>query len=171
MLTKNILTVSRFLYIHKEVIASHPVISSSPLRSPALKPFWLGLNGSDCDALFSSLFRRFFCHASREYRRQVTRCRRLHRGDDGGHPLGLRGVVPAYLLHLTSLSRSLSRGQASCLLSIREERERKRRGRRQRSRNKIVVQVGSELVVLKLVLYSLVSMIKISKRAKHPLVC
>ena len=136
--------------------------STFRLRSPALKPFWLGLTGSDCDQLFSALFRRFFCHASREYRRHLALCRRVYggSGDDAAAAaaaapgnqqllLPLRGVVPAFLLHLTSLARTLSRGQASCLLSVREES----RGRRK----KLVVQVRIPVIMAQNVFFFIAS--------------
>jgi hypothetical protein len=40
-------------------------------RSPALKPFWRYLTGTDAEQLFSALFRRLFDESSEHYRRAL----------------------------------------------------------------------------------------------------
>eukprot|EP00095_Tigriopus_kingsejongensis_P008944 snap_masked-scaffold199_size265817-processed-gene-1.11 protein:Tk08944 transcript:snap_masked-scaffold199_size265817-processed-gene-1.11-mRNA-1 annotation:"maturase k" len=86
-------------------------------RSPALKPLWISLSGSDADQLFSRLFRKLFCFNSREYKKALrSACAR--KATTGKGQGGLANVVPAYLLHLTSLSSTLTESQGSCLVSL-----------------------------------------------------
>ena len=67
-------------------------------RSPALKPLWLSLGGSDAETLFSGLFRKFFCHDSRDYFAGLSAAKETHL--DGK-------VIPAYLLHIKDLAIGL----------------------------------------------------------------
>ena len=46
----------------------YSVSDSLSFRSPALKPFWRHLVGTDAENLFSSLFKRLFCDSSAHYR-------------------------------------------------------------------------------------------------------
>ena len=73
-------------------------------RSPALKPLWLSLAGSDAETLFSGLFRKFFCHASRDYFAGLSAAKETHL--DGK-------VVPAYLLHIKDLAIALRYGKSN----------------------------------------------------------
>ena len=54
---------------HKYWISVEPPCTYSvSFRSPALKPFWRHLAGTDAESLFSSLFKRLFCDSSAQYR-------------------------------------------------------------------------------------------------------
>ena len=68
-----------------------------------MKPLWLSLAGSDAETLFSGLFRKFFCHASRDYFAGLSAAKETHL--DGK-------VVPAYLLHIKDLAIALRYGKS-----------------------------------------------------------
>lgn len=74
-------------------------------RSPALKPLWLALGGSDAEALYSGLFRKFFCHGSKDYFVALDIAKKTH-----------RQVVPAYLLHIKDLALGLGQHRNSSLI-------------------------------------------------------
>ena len=75
-------------------------------RSPALKPLWISLGGSDAETLFSGLFRKFFCHASRDYFAGLSAAKEtLH-----------QKVVPAYLLHIKDLALGLGLQRHSSII-------------------------------------------------------
>ena len=129
-------------------------ISSS--RSPALKPLWLSLSGSDADALFSRLFRKFFCVSAREYRRALRatknrialeararkdRAAAASERDRDPSLADSEVFVPAYLLHLTTLTAALGEGQNSCLMAIGQEEGGERRDGDMKKKDTLTVQV------------------------------
>ena len=75
-------------------------------RSPALKPLWLSLSGSDTESLFSSLFRKFFCNESRLYLKALAVAKKTNRDK----------VIPAFLWHIKELAFSLQQPQHSSLI-------------------------------------------------------
>ena len=74
-------------------------------RSPALKPLWLSLSGSDTEVLFSSLFRKFFCHESRQYLTALS-VAKANRDK----------VLPAFLWHIKELASGLQQPKDSSLI-------------------------------------------------------
>ena len=68
---------------------------------------WLSLGGSDAETLFSGLFRKFFCHNSKEYFAAL----KVVQGKGGGQK-----VVPAYLLHIKDLAIGLQRHLYSSII-------------------------------------------------------
>ena len=78
-------------------------------RSPALKPLWLSLGGSDVESLFSGLFRKFFCHNSKEYFAALKVSQ-----ESSGYQH--QRVVPAYLLHIKDLALGLQRHLHSSII-------------------------------------------------------
>ena len=78
-------------------------------RSPALKPLWLSLGGSDVESLFSGLFRKFFCHNSKEY---FAALKVAQESRSYQH----QRVVPAYLLHIKDLAIGLQRHLHSSII-------------------------------------------------------
>ena len=72
-----------------------------------MKPLWLSLGGSDAETLFSGLFRKFFCHASRDYFTGLAAAKETHL--DGK-------VIPAYLLHIKDLAIALGLQRNSSII-------------------------------------------------------
>lgn len=70
-----------------------------------MKPLWLALGGSDAEALYSGLFRKFFCHQSKDYFLALDIAKKTH-----------RQVVPAYLLHIKDLALGLQEHRSSSLI-------------------------------------------------------
>ena len=66
---------------------------------------WLSLGGSDAETLFSGLFRKFFCHNSKEYFAAL----KVVQGKG-------QKVVPAYLLHIKDLAIGLQRHLHSSII-------------------------------------------------------
>lgn len=79
------------------------------LRSPALKPFWRHLVGTDAENLFSSLFKRLFCDSSAHYREGRTD----HGHIQFGHSLTLVFTSSTLTLHEISSSWCDSNGLTS----------------------------------------------------------
>ena len=84
----------------------YPLIFFFLCRSPALKPLWLSLSGSDTESLFSSLFRKFFCNESRLYLKALAVAKKTNRDK----------VIPAFLWHIKELAFSLQQPQHSSLI-------------------------------------------------------
>ena len=71
-----------------------------------MKPLWISLGGSDAETLFSGVFRKFFCHASRDYFAGLSAAKEtLH-----------QKVVPAYLLHIKDLALGLGLQRHSSII-------------------------------------------------------
>ena len=70
-----------------------------------MKPLWISLGGSDAETLFSGLFRKFFCHASRDYFAGLSAAKETH-----------QKVVPAYLLHIKDLALGLGLQRHSSII-------------------------------------------------------
>ena len=64
------------------------------------------MGGSDAESLFSGLFRKFFCHHSKEYFAAL----KVVQGKAG------QKVVPAYLLHIKDLAIGLQRHLHSSII-------------------------------------------------------